>query len=90
MTLFEVAELASYWAEHPPLHLLVGAYLGLGNDARTRMSRKSVEPDARAASSIGSVRAQLGPGIGVGDVHAGFSPVVLDFSELHRRAAATG
>jgi hypothetical protein len=86
MTLFEVAELTSYWAQHPPLHLLVGAYLGLGNDARMRISRKSAAPDAPSGSGVGSVLSQLGPGFGVGDVNAGLAPVVLDFSELHRRA----
>ena len=86
MTLFEVAELTSYWAEHPPLHLLVGAYLGLGNDARMQTSRKSAAPDAPSASGVGSVLSQLGPGFGSGDVHAGLAPVVLDFAELYRRA----
>jgi len=31
--------------------------------------------------------ARLGPGFGAGDVHAGLTPVVLDFAELHRRSA---
>jgi hypothetical protein len=34
MTLFDFEELAAYWAEHPPVHILVGAYLGIGKDTR--------------------------------------------------------
>jgi len=37
MTLFQVEELTSYWARHPPLHLLVAAYLGFGKDRRPQM-----------------------------------------------------
>jgi hypothetical protein len=30
MTLFDVEELTLYWADHPPTHLMVAAYLGIG------------------------------------------------------------
>jgi hypothetical protein len=33
MTLSAVKELMDYWAEHPPLHLLVAAALGCGRKA---------------------------------------------------------
>jgi hypothetical protein len=39
-------------------------------------------------SDLPSVLAELGPGFGAGDVHAGLAPVVLDFAELQRRAEA--
>jgi hypothetical protein len=29
MTLFQIEELTSYWAQHPPAHLLIAAYLGI-------------------------------------------------------------
>jgi hypothetical protein len=31
MTLLDFEELTSYWAEHPPVHILVAAYLGIGS-----------------------------------------------------------
>ena len=33
MTLWDVAELGEYWAEHPPVHLLVAAFVGFKADA---------------------------------------------------------
>jgi hypothetical protein len=86
MTLFQIEELASYWAQHPPLHLLVAAYLGVGKGEHTvlpptsRGRRQGPNPD------LGSMLAQLGPGFNAGDIHAGLSSVVLDFAELLRRA----
>jgi hypothetical protein len=88
MTLFEFEELASYWAEHPPLHLLVGAYLGVGKNNHNRVSA-STAPVWGTGSAFGSVLSQLGPGFGAGDVHAGLAPVVLDIAELRRRAKAS-
>jgi hypothetical protein len=84
MTLFEVEELTSYWAQHPPLHLLVAAFLGVGKE-RARRPPMSAERGQRPSSDAGSVLAQLGPGFSARDVHAGLSPVVLDFGELSRR-----
>jgi hypothetical protein len=85
MTLLEVDELASYWAEHPPVHLLLAAYLGVGKDKHTRTPGKSAtRPPTDAEPS--SVLASLGRGFAAGNVHAGLAPVVLDFAELRRRA----
>jgi hypothetical protein len=85
MTLFQVEELASYWAQHPPLHLLVAAYLGVGKEKHARPPA-SVKRAQRSNSDVGSVLAQLGPGFSAGDVHAGLSPANLDFAELRRQA----
>jgi hypothetical protein len=30
LTLWQVHELIEYWNEYPPVHILVGAYLGVG------------------------------------------------------------
>jgi hypothetical protein len=92
MTLFEVEELSRYWIEHPPLHLTVVAYLGLGKGSGRRTGSKPVADDplmngtlaSGAESRIGAIAAELGSRIAAGDVHAGFAPVVLDFAELKR------
>ena len=92
MTLFEVEELTRYWIEHPPLHLTVAAYFGLGKGSGRRTSSKLVADDplmngplaSGAKSQVGAILSELGPRIAAGDVHAGFAPVVLDFAELKR------
>jgi hypothetical protein len=89
MTLFQVEELTSYWVRHPPMHLLVAAYLGVGKQKQSRLPPVWTAPRQQQSSDVGSMLAQLGPGFGAGDVHAGLSPVVLDFAELHRRATVT-
>lgn len=87
MTLFQVEELTSYWAEHPPLHLLVAAYLGAGKDRRLQMPAAPFAPEQRPQSDAGPMLARLGPGFSVGDVHAGLAPVILDFAALTRQSA---
>jgi hypothetical protein len=86
MTLFQVEELTSYWAQHPPVHLLVAAYLGVGKNRSARPPPTSIGRGTRTSSDSSSLLAQLGPGFGTGDVNAGLSPVVLDFAELRLRA----
>ena len=82
MTLFDFEELTEYWADHPPLHILVGAYLGVGKQQR-RTSGPSLASSRNAASSNpGDILAELGPGFRSGDVHAGLTSVVLDFAKL--------
>jgi hypothetical protein len=87
MTLLQVEELATYWAQHPPTHLLVAAYLGVGKDGRPPTRRESAGLMQTSSSDADAMVAQLGPGFSAGDVHAGLSPVVLDFAELRRRSA---
>ncbi|MBV9199773.1 MAG: hypothetical protein JO320_23865 [Alphaproteobacteria bacterium] len=87
MTLFQVEELTSYWAEHPPLHLLIAAYLGAGRARRPQMPPGSFEREQQPRPDAGSVLAGLGSGFSAGDVHAGLTSVVLDFAELYRRSA---
>jgi hypothetical protein len=82
MTLFDFEELTAYWVEHPPVHILVGAYLGVGKHQRKR----AVSTGSNRSSDIQALLAELGPGFGTGDVHAGLPGVVLDFAELRRRA----
>jgi len=84
MTLFDFEELTKYWAEHPPLHIMVAAYLGAGKQP----TGPSLDDSRNAeGSNPEEVRAELGPGFPTGDVHAGLRPVVLDFAELRRQAS---
>jgi hypothetical protein len=87
MTLFDVEELIAYWNEHPPMHLLVGAYLGAGRH-RHRFPPSTSSGRGSANSDPSGVLAELGPGFASGDVHAGLPGVVLDLAEL--RSAASG
>jgi hypothetical protein len=83
MTLLDVEELTRYWIDHPPLHLMVAAYLGV---ARTKGERTS--PGRSKIGRYGDVRmvlAELGPSFATGDVHAGLAPVTLDFAEPKRQ-----
>ena len=86
MTLFQIEELTSYWAQHPPLHLLIAAYLGVGKNKQGRLPSMSTGRGQRLSSDSSSSLAQLGPGFCIGDVDAGLSPVILDFAELRLQA----
>ena len=86
MTLFDFEELTAYWVEHPPVHILVGAYLGVGKHQRERIPPAGSNPRRETGSELQALLAELGPGFGTGDVHAGLPGVVLDFAELRRRA----
>jgi hypothetical protein len=86
MTLFDFEELTAYWVEHPPVHILVGAYLGVGKHQRRRIPPAGSNPRRETGSELQALLAELGPGFGTGDVHAGLPGVVLDFAELRRRA----
>jgi hypothetical protein len=85
MTLFDFEELTAYWVEHPPVHILVGAYLGVGKHQRKRAPAAESNP----GPGIQTLLAELGPGFGAGDVHAGLPDVVLDFAELRRRSRSS-
>jgi hypothetical protein len=86
MTLFQIEELTSYWAQHPPVHLLVAAYLGVGKNNTARLPPTSMGRGQQPSSNSSSLLAQLGPGFGAGDVNAGLPPAILDFAKLRLRA----
>jgi hypothetical protein len=91
MTLFEFEELTRYWIDHPPPHLMIAAYLGIGKQ-RVRRAGAPQGPAGEASpmgADIGHLLTELGPSFAQGEVHAGMGPVVLDFSELRRRTNAT-
>lgn len=41
LTLWEVNDLFEYWQAHPPVHVLVAAYLTAGNKGRPSLKRRS-------------------------------------------------
>jgi hypothetical protein len=92
MTLLDFEELTAYWAEHPPVHVLLAAYLGFDKKRRQQMpSRSLVDASSgagtTAASDLDSMLSELGPGFASGDVHAGLALVELDFTRLREKAA---
>jgi hypothetical protein len=84
MTLLDVEELTRYWINHPPLHLMVAAYLGVGE-----VGKRTRSPPLAGAgvTDIGAVLAELGSSFTGRDVHSGLAPVVLDFDQLKRKAS---
>jgi hypothetical protein len=89
MTLLDFEELMAYWVEHPPVHILVGAYFGVGNHQRKPIPSAGSRPGHAPSSDLPTILAELGPGFGARDVHAGLPGVVLDFSELRRRVGSS-
>lgn len=87
MTLFDVEELTRYWIDHPPLHLMVSAYLGVGKARRRDAASPGVQgvEACSPGANVGQLLAELGPAFTNCDVHTGLHPVVLDFAELRRQ-----
>jgi hypothetical protein len=90
MTLFQVEELTRYWIDHPPLHLMIASYLGIGK----QRSGHSAPPRPKASAgrtpdgNVAHFLAEFGTAFANGDVHAGLNPVELDFAELRRKTSA--
>jgi hypothetical protein len=89
MTLFDFEELMAYWVEHPPVHILVGAYLGVGKHQRKPIASAGSRPGRAPSPDLQTILAEVGPGFGAVDVHAGLPGVLLDFSELRRRVRSS-
>ncbi len=89
MTLLDVEELTRYWIAHPPLHLIVAAYLGIGESAKQTCAGPPApaSPANRKNLEVGAILAELGSSFTGGDVHMGLAPVVLDFAELKRKVS---
>jgi hypothetical protein len=91
MTLFQVEELTRYWIDHPPLHLMIASYLGIGK----QRSGHSAPPRPKASAgrtpdgNVAHFLAEFGTAFANGDVHAGLNPVELDFAELRRKTWAS-
>jgi hypothetical protein len=82
MTLFDVEELGEYWASHPPVHLMVAAFLGVKPERGGKSGRGQAE-------RVDQLRAEAPHLFAAGaDVLQGLGPVTLDLAELKRRSAA--
>jgi hypothetical protein len=83
MTVLEVEELTGYWTDHPPLHLLLAAYLGRQR-GRPAASSKLQLPGRSPNGTAEQLLADFGPAFVSADVHAGLGTVSLDISELRK------
>lgn len=75
MTLIDVEELCAYWAEHPPVHVMVAGLLGIGRHRGTARG-------GQADRNLEAIVSELGPGMAVGEVGTGLPAAVLDFEQL--------
>lgn len=77
MTLLDFEELCRYWAQHPPLHLLVASFVG----AKPQTRQKIAEPGSSTEANIA-----LAPGFAAGDIHLGCAePPIFDFAAAKAR-----
>ncbi len=51
LTLPQVDELTAYWAENPPVHILVKAYMGVDTKGRSGGGHKPDEDELRALAA---------------------------------------
>lgn len=84
MTLWDVMELTEYWAEHPPVHILVAGFMGYQGTAETdkpnwrdEMARAQMPP-----AELSRVARQLGMAPGTIE---GLPAAIFDVDELMRQ-----
>ena len=53
LTLWEVNDLMAYWADYPPTHVLVGAYLMRGSRRSSRSVGSKYDELSQAIRSVG-------------------------------------
>jgi hypothetical protein len=84
MTLLDVAELGEYWAEHPPVHILVAGFVGYkGAESRDKPNWRDEMARAQMPSAeLNQVAQQLGMTPGTLD---GLPPAIFDVDELMRQ-----
>jgi hypothetical protein len=78
MTLPEVGELCGYWADHPPVHLMLAGALSIEPRGRPADRDRPGAP----SREIEAFLAELGPGLAIGEIDAGMPSVLLDFEQL--------
>jgi hypothetical protein len=86
MTLWDVKELGDYWAEHPPVHILVAAFVGYKGEG-SRMPAEYADPNYWQSPKLspGDV-AQLAQSMEIPAGNLDGYPVpIFDFDELMRQ-----
>jgi hypothetical protein len=79
MTLWDVQELCDYWAENPPVHLLVAGFVGYkGSEHSSSVPSQSRQPQLTAAEMARMAR-DMGMTPGTLD---GYPAVIFDAEEL--------
>lgn len=78
MTLFQVEELCQYWAEHPPVHLLVAGFMGVKPPTKSAQ----VSPEPEVSLPVTRVLAAI-PGLDPGTADMLPAPI-FDATELMR------
>lgn len=78
MTLFQVEELCQYWADHPPVHLLVAGFMGVKPPVRQATTGADVAPALPAIRVMAAI-----PGLDPGTVDNLPTPI-FDATELMR------
>ena len=76
MTLLDVEELARYWADHPPAHLLLAAFIGGGQ--KTAPLAASSKDDFRRHPSLSEIMTLPGVGQTIRPISSRFGPRALD------------
>jgi hypothetical protein len=88
MTLLDFEELAAYWLEHPPVHILAAAHLGLGSKKLSR--DEALDSAGKTRTGLDEILAGLGAGFSSRDVHADLGRAELDFEELRKAVMTRG
>jgi hypothetical protein len=76
MTVFDVDELCSYWSRHPPIHVLVAAFLGVDSEKPTREVRSPQPSQAQPPPVLANI-----PGL-TPMAHTNVPTPIFDVAEL--------
>jgi len=86
MTLFDVEELCLYWSRHPPIHVMLAAFLGVKSEEPAVMPQMPAAESTQPQQSMPYSIALAGiPGVTAGTAESdGFTPI-FDVAELMRQ-----
>jgi hypothetical protein len=74
-----------YWNEHPPVHVLVAAYLGFKPQTGAGMTPQSTQSPQNISELL-----SMPAGMMEGDIHEGLPEPILDFAEFQQRIKRGG
>jgi hypothetical protein len=76
MTLFDAEELVSYWTDHPPVHLLLAAFMGVGQNTGPLGTPR--RDDFVRGPSLCEIMTLPGVGQTIRPLSSGFGPDAVD------------